>query len=268
MAPATRKPGPPSWVFWAIGVVVALLVGGVIGFAIGRADAGAPPTADPSVSLSPSAPVPSAAPSSASTLGPVPSATPVPPPPADSADIALQKLNELPLEDGYSDARYDRTLFGDPWTDVDRNGCDTRNDILGRDLLSPVFKAGTNDCKVLSGALIDPYDGQAVDFVSGRNTSVLVQIDHVVALAWAWRHGAEFWTDERRLQFANDPINLAAASEDMNQEKSDSAPGEWLPPVPELQCVYVENWVGVLSVYGLGINAEDKAAASAVLAGC
>lgn len=29
---------------------------------------------------------------------------------------------------------YDREQFGSAWTDVDRNGCDTRNDVLNRDL--------------------------------------------------------------------------------------------------------------------------------------
>ena len=29
---------------------------------------------------------------------------------------------------------YERELFGPAWADVDRNGCDTRNDILRRDL--------------------------------------------------------------------------------------------------------------------------------------
>ena len=29
---------------------------------------------------------------------------------------------------------YSRAAFGPAWTDVDRNGCDTRNDILARDL--------------------------------------------------------------------------------------------------------------------------------------
>ena len=66
--------------------------------------------------------------------------------------------------------------------------------------------------------------------------------------------------------FANDPLNLVAASEAMNQEKSAYGPSEWLPPVPELQCGYIENWVGVLDAYDLGINAADKAAAGAVLA--
>jgi hypothetical protein len=97
---------------------------------------------------------------------------------------------------------------------------------------------------------------------------VLVQIDHVVALGWAWQHGAEHWTDEQRTAFANDPRNLVAASEATNQQKSDSGPSEWLPPVAELRCDYVEDFVGVLAAWGLGINATDKAAAEGVLESC
>ncbi|WP_367948622.1 HNH endonuclease family protein [Rathayibacter sp. VKM Ac-2857] len=187
---------------------------------------------------------------------------------ADPAALALATLAALPVDDGRADVPYDRDLFGESWKDVDRNGCDTRNDVLGRDLLDPVFKAGTRDCKVLSGTLVDPYDGTAVSFVSGSDTSRLVQIDHVVALGWAWHHGAWAWTDEQRLTFANDPANLVAASDDTNQSKSDAGPGEWLPPAPELRCGYVEQFVGVLGGYGLAVGAEDREAAEAVLAGC
>lgn len=194
-------------------------------------------------------------------------AAPAGTPGADAA-AAQAQLSALQVVSGYSDIPYDRDRFGQRWADVDRNGCDTRNDVLGRDLLDPVFKAGTNNCKVLSGLLIDPYDGVHVDFVSGFDTSVLVQIDHVVALGWSWGHGAEYWTDELRTQFANDPRNLVAASEEMNQEKSASGPSDWLPPVPELRCTYVENFIDVLDAYDLGINSADKAAAQAVLEGC
>ena len=212
---------------------------------------------------SPSAP-PGAAP-------PAESSAPEASKPVDSASTArdaLMQLHGLTTVSGRSDWRYDRELFGQRWADVDRNGCDTRNDMLGSDLSNPVFKAGTRDCKVLSGRLSDPYTGESIDFVSGQNTSVLVQIDHVVALGWAWRHGADEWSDQTRLQFANDPINLAAAGGAVNQQKSASGPSEWLPEVPELRCAYVERFVGVLDAYDLGINTHDRAAAEAVLARC
>ncbi|QHC69481.1 HNH endonuclease family protein [Rathayibacter sp. VKM Ac-2801] len=181
---------------------------------------------------------------------------------------SLATLAALPAVEGPAAVPYDRELFGQAWSDVDRNGCDTRNDVLGRDLLGPVFKPGTRDCKVLTGTLIDPYDGASVAFVSGTDTSRLVQIDHVVALGWAWHHGAWSWTDDQRLAFANDPANLVAASEQTNRAKSDAGPGEWLPPAAELRCGYVEQFVAVLGEYGLAVGAQDREAAEAVLATC
>ena len=52
---------------------------------------------------------------------------------------------------------YSRAQFGPAWTDDvtvadGHNGCDTRNDILRRDLSSEVIKAGTHGCTVASGA--------------------------------------------------------------------------------------------------------------------
>lgn len=186
----------------------------------------------------------------------------------DSETPALSVLAELETVAAPAPYDYDRDLFGQRWADVDRNGCDTRNDILGRDLLNPVFKAGTRDCKVLAGDLIDPYDRTAVSFVSGQHTSVLVQIDHVVALGWAWEHGAYAWTDEQRTTFANDPQNLVAASQYTNQSKGASGPADWLPPEPTLRCAYVEQWVSALGAYGLGIGDQDRVAARAVLQAC
>lgn len=188
-------------------------------------------------------------------------------PPADAA-TALEQLESLAPEPSEWTPDYDRDLFGQRWADVDRNGCDTRNDVLARDLIDVTFKAKTNNCKVRSGTLTDPYDGSIVHFVSGQNTSVLVQIDHVVPLAWAWHHGAYAWTDAERLEFANDPTNLRATSEAMNQSKKASGPGSWLPPDKTLQCRYAIEWVTVLSEYDLSINTSDRDATRRVLNSC
>jgi hypothetical protein len=85
---------------------------------------------------------------------------------------------------------YTRAQFGQTWADVDRNGCDTRNDILKRDLTGEVFRAKTRDCVVESGTLIDPFSGETINFVRGVTSSMEVQIDHVVALSNAWQTGA------------------------------------------------------------------------------
>ena len=43
-------------------------------------------------------------------------------------------LATLPIKGRAPKTGYDRALFGQAWADVDRNGCDTRNDTLKRDL--------------------------------------------------------------------------------------------------------------------------------------
>src|SRR3954447_19857814 len=86
---------------------------------------------------------------------------------------------------------YERDNFGSGWVDTDRNGCDTRNDVLARDLSNETFKPGTRNCVVLTGTLADPYSGRSIAFQRGQGTSDDVQIDHVVALSDAWQKGAQ-----------------------------------------------------------------------------
>ncbi|PPG03912.1 MULTISPECIES: HNH endonuclease family protein [unclassified Rathayibacter] len=267
-APVRRRPRRRAGAILALLGAAALAVAAV---ALSDTAGGGGPEAVSSsagasaASSSPAAPAPSRP--SADVEPSAPETEPSAPETEPSAP-SLATLAALPSVEGPAAVPYDRDLFGQAWSDVDRNGCDTRNDVLGRDLLAPVFKPGTRDCKVLTGTLIDPYDGTSVAFVSGTDTSRLVQIDHVVALGWAWHHGAWSWTDDQRLAFANDPANLVAASEQTNRAKSDAGPGEWLPPAAELRCGYVEQFVAVLSEYGLGIDARDRAASEAVLAEC
>ncbi|WP_460797370.1 HNH endonuclease family protein [Microbacterium sp. GXF0217] len=268
------------WGVAAAIVVVAVAIGIGVANPNSSPAAGGPasvhPTTQPSAAETPDAakspdagPTPDAAttPSAAETRPPA--ASDPDPVRTDAPGVpALETLAGLATVSGYAPYDYDRDLFGQRWADVDRNGCDTRNDILGRDLRDPVFKAGTRDCKVLTGDLLDPYDGSATAFVSGQSTSVLVQIDHVVALGWAWEHGAWAWNDDQRTAFANDPANLVAAAQHTNQSKSASGPADWLPPEPTLRCAYVEQWVAVLGAYALGIDDRDREAARAVLLTC
>jgi hypothetical protein len=177
-------------------------------------------------------------------------------------------LAALRVDRGGASAPYDRSAFGEAWADVDHNGCDTRNDVLGRDLADPEFRAGTGECEVARGTLVDPYDGVRVSFASGPTTSERVQIDHVVSLSYAWRHGAEGWAAQRRLAFANDPRDLLAVSERMNDDKGPFGPGQWLPPSAAGRCVFVVRWVTVMSAYRLTVHPGDRAAAQTVLRSC
>jgi hypothetical protein len=163
---------------------------------------------------------------------------------------------------------YDRDQFGQAWLDTDRNGCDTRNDVLRRDLTNLVLKAGTHGCLVLRGTLNDPYTGKRIAFVRGEATSSAVQIDHVVALADAWQKGAQQWAPDRRAAFANDPLNLLAVDGPTNGRKGAGDTATWLPPNTSYRCAYVARQVAVKVKYRLWATAAERDAMVRVLTPC
>ena len=163
---------------------------------------------------------------------------------------------------------YTRDQFGPSWSDVDRNGCDTRNDILKRDLTGEVFKEKTGECVILSGVLKDPYSGESINFVRGVVTSMEVQIDHVVALSNAWQTGAFKLTLKERTAFANDPLNLLAVKGRLNSQKGDGDAATWLPPLKSYRCDYVSRQVAVKIKYKLWFTAPEKEAIVRILKSC
>jgi len=199
-----------------------------------------------------------------STASPAqPSDAPTPPAAADP----LEQLDALAAPSGQP-GDYHRDAFGPGWLDPDRNGCDARNDTLARDLVDVTFRPGTNDCVVVSGTLHDPYTGTTIAFLKGQDTSELVQIDHVVPLALAWRSGAFGWDTVEREAFANDPLNLLAVDGEANQSKSDSGPALWMPPNSAFACEYSADFIAVLAKYRLSITAEDRSSLISTLGGC
>lgn len=164
--------------------------------------------------------------------------------------------------------RYRREAFGQRWFDVDGNGCDTRNDILARDLTQVTFREGTRGCVVVSGVVDDPYTGTQMLFRKGERTSDAVQIDHVVALYDAWYSGAWQWDEGQCLRFANDPDNLLAVNGDANQEKGASSADQWLPPAQGFRCEYAQRQVRVKYEWGLTVTSAERQALVNALAMC
>jgi hypothetical protein len=163
---------------------------------------------------------------------------------------------------------YTRAQFGQAWADVDRNGCDTRNDILRRDLTGVTFKAGTLECVVAAGTLADPYTGKTITFIRGTGTSTVVQIDHVVALSDAWQKGAQALSAVQRTAFANDPRNLLAVDGPTNTSKGDGDAATWLPPNKAFRCEYVTMQVQVKATYSLWVTTAEHDAIIRVLGAC
>ena len=184
---------------------------------------------------------------------------------------AARQLRELAVrsaDEASAVPDYDRQAFGQRWADTDHNGCDTRNDILARDLARPTFKPGTRDCVVLTGTLAEPYTGTTIQFQRGDKSSALVQIDHVVALADAWRSGAWQWDAQRRQEFANDPENLLAVDGAANEDKSASSADQWLPPNTAFRCDYVKRQIAVKYAYGLSVTQAEQDAMATQLTTC
>jgi hypothetical protein len=161
---------------------------------------------------------------------------------------------------------YRRDAFGDSWSDENSapggyNGCDTRNDILDRDLVDKTY-VSIKRCPtaVATGLLHDPYTNSDVAFTRGEQTGAAVQIDHIVPLALAWDLGARTWPDDLRLRFANDPANLIAVQGQANQDKGDREPGGWMPPNTAFRCQYAMQFIAVLRGYALPIDAPSAAA--------
>ena len=183
-------------------------------------------------------------------------------PRVSSTARSVRDLESLRVATERPGGGYDRDRFGTRWKDIDRNGCDQRNDVLARDLRD-VRKRG--DCVVVAGTLHDPYTGRTIAFV--KSDADEVQIDHVYPLALAWRMGASEWDEDRRERFANDHDNLLAVWGVPNRQKSDSGPGEWKPR-KAFQCDYAARYVAVAKKYGLPVTRADRDALRTFTASC
>ncbi|WP_010534288.1 GmrSD restriction endonuclease domain-containing protein [Brachybacterium squillarum] len=188
------------------------------------------------------------------------------PTPTPDTSTALGVLAALEVKGRAPKTGYERDLFG--WRqDVDGNGCDTRNDVLRRDLRDILLVHGTQGCVVLSGELAtSPYSGDAVDFV--KQDDPALDIDHVVALSDAWQTGADSWDEQTRHAFANDPLNLLAVEDDLNSQKGDGDAATWLPPNSGYRCEYVARQIAVKEKYELWVKPAEVDAMTEVLTDC
>lgn len=181
-----------------------------------------------------------------------------------SGDIeAITALNQLPVKGRAPKTDYSRDQFGNGWNMI--HGCDTRNIILNRDLKNV---AVGSECKVMSGTLDDPYTGKLIEFRRSVNTSHNIQIDHVIALSDAWQKGAQQLNLNRRIEFANDPLELLAVDGPANQQKLDGDAATWLPPNKAFRCQYVARQIAVKKKYDLWVTAAEKDAMMHVLSRC
>lgn len=182
-------------------------------------------------------------------------------PPAPPVTTPRSPLDGLRIEPEASDG-YDRSLFRH-WIDADRNGCDTRREVLIAESTTPVV-VGTG-CSITGGTWFSAYDDVTTTNASGFD------IDHMVPLKEAWDSGAHSWDSTTREAFANDlslDESLIAVSASSNRSKSDRDPADWLPPSAGYRCTYVTSWITVKKAWNLSVDQREHDALAAVLAGC
>ena len=148
-------------------------------------------------------------------------------------------------------APYDRKDWSH-WTDEDKDCQNTRQELLIATSSVPVQFKITKDCTVKTGQWYGAYTGRIFTMASD------VDIDHIVPLAHAHRHGADTWTKSQRRAFANDTDNLLVVDDSTNQSKSDQAPHEWLPPLESYWCEYGRLWQAVKDKYKLRYSSEER----------
>lgn len=182
---------------------------------------------------------------------------------AENSPLATDVLNTLTVKGRGPMTGYTRNAFGPAWKDVNRNGCDTRNDILTRDLDERVMRG---NCVVLSGVLYpEPYTGNTNVFTRGKST---IDIDHVVALGNAWVSGGSRLPAAKREALANDPLNLLAVDFSANRQKGDADAATWLPANKAYRCAYVARQIAVKAKYVLSVTPAERDAMTRVLAAC
>ncbi|NYE94819.1 hypothetical protein FHU41_001040 [Psychromicrobium silvestre] len=264
--------------FWAMisAWVVALVLIAVVGGALREALVDVSPAVEqesfstPTIYLT-SPPSPAAAtdqppidpaPASAS----VPAGAVAPHPQPAYRTLAIKLLALMPIKAVQSAAGYQRSKFGAAWLDVNNNGCDTRNDILRRDLSNVKPTLDGHDCLVQSGQLSDPYSGDTVVF--DRKNPATVQIDQAVSLSDAWRKGGQGLSLAQRIAFANDPLNLNAVAAKTALSKHNADASAWLPTEMDDRCSYVARQLSVKVSYGLWLSQDEHDVMAAVLANC
>jgi hypothetical protein len=181
------------------------------------------------------------------------------PPDVPSKSQVQSELNALRVASEGSMTGYSRDKF--PHWHTVSGTCNTRETVLKRD--GSNVSVGS-DCYPTSGSWYSYYDGVT------RTSASQISIDHVVALAEAWRSGASSWTTSRREAFANDVTGpqLIAVTTEVNSSKGDSDPSAWKPPRTSSYCGYSKFWIHTKYRWGLSLQSAEKSALQSMLNTC
>lgn len=191
-----------------------------------------------------------------------------------TSSSAATTLDRLPVVTrSIEDPGYRRAEFGSGWADLDGDGCRTRDEVLlntvDRSQPYRVQRQGRCRADMVAGTWTHLYSGRSMTWSNLKDPTQAESfpIDHIVALAEAHRDGAKGWTRQRRVEFANDELNLTPTTAALNSSKSDKGPADWNPPVPG-RCAYATRYIAVKDRYRLPVDKKEKDALHRLLKSC
>ncbi len=173
----------------------------------------------------------------------------------------LQKAITNYTESSVPVTRYNRKDWPH-WIDEDKDCQNTRQELLITTSKVAVQFKNFKHCTVEYGRWYGVYTGKTFTKASD------IDIDHIVPLAHAHRHGAENWTKEQRRAFANDFDNLLVVDKATNESKSSRAPHEWLPPLKSYWCEYGKRWQQIKNKYRLRYTRDESATLTVLIQTC
>ena len=145
--------------------------------------------------------------------------------------------------------------------DYDGDCQSTRQEMLILTSRENVTFTNPRNCTVRSGLWVDEYTGKTF------TVATQLDLDHVISPLYAQVHGGDRWPPEKKLAFANDPLNLMLVDKREIRRKNSRGPDRYLPR-EEYQCDYVRLWEAIADKYDLVIETRDRNQISRILRGC
>ena len=152
----------------------------------------------------------------------------------------------------------------DDWSfeeDFDGDCQSTRQEMLVLTSRSEVRYTNPRNCVVRTGEWLDEYTGEVFE------VAVKLEVDHVIPRMYAHTHGGDRWMAEKKLLFANDPLNIMLVERREIRRKRDRGPSRYLPR-DEFQCEYINLWDQISEKYNLQLSASDKSTISRMREKC
>ena len=146
----------------------------------------------------------------------------------------------------------------DDWSfeeDFDGDCQSTRQEMLVLTSRSEVRYTNPRNCVVRTGEWLDEYTGEVFE------VAVKLEVDHVIPRMYAHTHGGDRWMAEKKLLFANDPLNIMLVERREIRRKRDRGPSRYLPR-DEFQCEYINLWDQISVKYDLQLSSNDRSTIS------